>query len=184
MHLADVRAIASLADDLTSGSLEVRAEVTFAGVRPEPGWTVEARLADLTGTLAAPVPHTGRFEGPRPSRHRRQLADRAIAGMPLTEEERTDLWPRLYADLAPANVGQVVLRADVAAVRPWSSEVPILYPLTVVLRSPAGAVVEEVVRARRLPTGRDRRAGPAHQRPAGLHPGRQPPRLRPAHRAA
>ncbi len=97
--------------------------------------------------LTAPVPHTGRFEGPRPSRHRRQLADRAIAGMPLTEEERTDLWPRLYADLAPANVGQVALRADVAAVRPWSSEVPILYPLTVALRSPAGEVVEEVVRA-------------------------------------
>ena len=58
-----------------------------------------------------------------------------------------DLWPRLYADLAPANVGQVALRADVAAVRPWSAEVPVLYPLTVALRSPAGAVVEEVVRA-------------------------------------
>ena len=145
VHLADVRALASLADDLVSGSLEVRAEVTFAGVRPEPGWTVEARLADLTGTLAGPVPHTGRFEGPRPSRHRRQLADRAIARMPLTEAERTDLWPRLYSDLAPANVGQVVLRADVAAVRPWSSEAPVLYPLTVVLRSPAGEVVEEIV---------------------------------------
>ena len=90
------------------------------------------------------MPHTGRFEGPRPSRHRRQLADRAIAGMSLTDDERTDLWPRLYADLAPANVGQVALRADVAAVRPWSSEVPTL-PLMVALRSPAGAVVEEVV---------------------------------------
>ncbi len=145
VHLADVRAIASLDDDLASGSLEVRAEVAFDGVPPEPGWSVEARLADLTGTLAAPVPYTGRFEGPRPSRHRRELADRAIAGMPLTDEERTSLWPRLYGDLAPANVGQVVLRADVAGVRPWSSELPALYPLTVILRSPAGDVVEEIV---------------------------------------
>ena len=60
--------------------------------------------------------------------------------MPLTEEERTALWPRLYADLAPANVGQVVLRADVAGVRPWSAEPPVLYPLHVTLRSPAGEV--------------------------------------------
>ena len=35
----------------------------------------------------------------------------------------------------------------------------------------------------RLPAGRDRGARPAHQPEARLHPGRQPPRLRPAHRA-
>jgi beta-galactosidase len=144
IHLADLRVIPTLAEDLASGSIEVRAEVAFAGVPPEPGWTVEARLADLTGTLAAAVPHTGRFEGPRPSRHRRALADRAIAGMQLSDEERTDLWPRLYADLAPANVGEVTLRADVAGVQPWSSELPVLYPLTVTLRSPGGAAVEEM----------------------------------------
>jgi len=144
VHLGDVRVIPTLAEDLARGSLEVRAEVGFAGVPPEPGWTVEARLGDLTGTLAAPVPHTGRFEGPRPSRHRRELADRAIAGMSLTDEERTDLWPRLHLDLAPANVGEVVLHAEVSGIRPWSSELPVLYPLTVALRSPAGEVVEQV----------------------------------------
>jgi beta-galactosidase/beta-glucuronidase len=105
---------------------------------------VEAHLEGLTDVLATQVPHTGRHEGPRPSRHRRELADRAIASMPLTDAERTDLWPRLYGDLAPANVGQVTLRADVAGVRPWSSELPILYPLVVTLRSPAGTVVEEL----------------------------------------
>ena len=35
----------------------------------------------------------------------------------------------------------------------------------------------------RLPAGRDRGARPAHQPEAGLHPGRQPSRLRPEHRA-
>jgi beta-galactosidase len=144
IHLADVRAIATLAEDVASGSLEVRVDVAFSGAPPEAGWTVEARLADLAAVPAAPVPHTGRFEGPRPSRHRRALADRAIAGMPLTDEERTTLWPRLYADLAPANVGQVVLRTDVPGVRPWSAETPVLYPLRVTLRSPAGEPVEEV----------------------------------------
>ncbi len=144
VHLGDVRAIPTLAADLAGGSLEVRVEVAFVGARAEPGWRVEARLADLTGTLAAAVPHTGRFEGPRPSRHRRELADRAIAGMPLTDEERAERWPHLYADLAPANVGDVTLRADVTGIRPWSSELPVLYPLTIVLRSPAGDVVEEV----------------------------------------
>jgi beta-galactosidase len=144
VHLGDVRAIPILAEDLASGSIEVRAGVAFAGIRPEPGWTVEARLDGLTGPLAAPVPHTGRFEGPRPSRHRRELADRAISGLPLTDEERTELWPRLHEELAGSNVGEVTLRADVTGIRPWSAELPVLFPLTVVLRSPAGAVVEEV----------------------------------------
>jgi beta-galactosidase len=144
VHLADVRVIPTLAEDLVTGAIEVRAEVAFAGVRPEPGWIVEAHLDGLTDVLATQVPHMGRHEGPRPSRHRRELADRAIASMPLTDAERTDLWPRLYGDLAPANVGQVTLRADVAGVRPWSSELPILYPLVVTLCSPAGTVVEEL----------------------------------------
>ncbi len=144
VHLADVRAIASLAEDLVSASLEVRAEVAFARVAPGPGWTVKARLGDLTGILVAPVPHAGRHEGPRPSRHRRLLADRVISSDELTEEERTLLWPSLYAELPPATVGRVALRADVAGVRPWSSELPVLYPLTVTLVSPSGEEVEEV----------------------------------------
>ena len=142
VHLADVRAIATLGEDLVSGALEVRAEVDFAGRRPDPGWTVEARLGDLTGLLTAPVPDTGRHEGPRPSRHRRVLADRVISSAPLTDEERTVLWPRLYEELAPASVGRVTLKADVADVWPWSSELPVLYPLDVTLRSPSGTVVE------------------------------------------
>ena len=144
VYLADVRAIPSLAEDLASGSLEVRVEVAFRGGTPEPGWSVEARLDGLTGTLAAALPHAGRHEGPRPSRQHRELADRAIAALPLTEEERTDGWPRLYADLAPVNVGQVTLQANVAGVRPWSAETPVLYPLRVTLRSPTGDAVEEV----------------------------------------
>ena len=142
VHLADVRAIATLADDNSGGSLEVRIEVDFAGT-PEAGWKAEASLGDLTGILAAPVPATGRFEGPRPSRHRRELADRRISSGPLTDEERTVLWPRLYAELAAANVGQVMLTANVPGVLPWSSELPNLYPLRVALRSPAGEIVEE-----------------------------------------
>jgi beta-galactosidase len=144
VHLADVRAIPTLGGDLASGALQVRVEVAFARVAPEPGWTVEAEIPGLTGLLVASVPHTGRHEGPRPSRHRRELADRAIAGMLLTAEERDELWPRLYGELAPANVGEVILRAAVAGVRPWSAEVPNLYPLRVVLRSPAGEIAEEV----------------------------------------
>ena len=143
VHLADVRAIATLADDNAGGSLEVRIEVDFGGT-PEAGWTVEASLGDLTGILAAPVPATGRHEGPRPSRHRRELADRRISSGPLTDEERTVLWPRLYTELAAANVGQVTLTANVSGVLPWSSELPNLYPLRLALRSHAGEIVEEV----------------------------------------
>ena len=78
VHLADVRADAGLADDLATGTLELTVEVAFAGGAPEPGWTVEAAVprADRPpGRGRCPI--TGRHEGPRPRRHRRELAVRA-----------------------------------------------------------------------------------------------------------
>ena len=44
VYLADVRAIGGLADDLRTGTLDLDVHVGFAGIEPEAGWTVEARL--------------------------------------------------------------------------------------------------------------------------------------------
>ena len=77
--------------------------------------------------------------------------------------------------------GSAAWQADVRGIAPWSSEVPTLYPLTVRLKAPSGRAGRGGPDPDRLPTGRDRGPGPADQRPARADPGRQSPRLRPAH---
>ncbi|HEX9260613.1 MAG TPA: glycoside hydrolase family 2 TIM barrel-domain containing protein [Acidimicrobiales bacterium] len=60
VHLRDVRVDAGLADNLTDGTLRVRAEVSFWG-EPTEGWGVVARLETTGGRRLAecrgPVPH-------------------------------------------------------------------------------------------------------------------------------
>ena len=45
VYLADIEAIAGLADDLTTGTLDLTVDVGFAGVPWQAGWTVEAGVA-------------------------------------------------------------------------------------------------------------------------------------------
>ena len=58
----------------------------------------------------------------------------------------------------------------------WSAETPHLYTLLVTLQDAAGAVLEVVPHARRLPPRRDQGRQPARQRRADQVQGRQPPR--------
>src|SRR5829696_4605038 len=53
VHLADVRIDAGLADDLTTGTLDMTVTLGFPGRELPPGWTVEARLDDVNETLTA-----------------------------------------------------------------------------------------------------------------------------------
>lgn len=61
-RLEDVKVDAGLADDLTTGTLRVRAHVAFDEPDRREGWAVEVRLADargraVGGVLRGPVPH-------------------------------------------------------------------------------------------------------------------------------
>ena len=186
VYLADVRAVPTLADEprqrLARGA--GRRSPSRACGRSRAG-RVEARLEDLTGTLTAPVPHTGRFEGPRPSRHRRVLADRAIAGHAAHRGGARRASGRAST---PISRRRTSARSRCGPTWPRSTRGPRRCRSSTPSRSSSArrpaTVVEEVVAAGRVPTGGDRRAGPAHQRPAGLHPGGQPPRLRPRTQAA
>jgi beta-galactosidase len=54
VHLADVRAIAGLADDLAEGTLRVECAVDFGGA-PESGWTIEASLGQPILPIGGPT---------------------------------------------------------------------------------------------------------------------------------
>ncbi|MGH2512452.1 MAG: glycoside hydrolase family 2 TIM barrel-domain containing protein, partial [Candidatus Limnocylindrales bacterium] len=139
-----IRAIGGLEPDLLTGSLDFRAEVGFAGQDHVPGWTVEATLGEpgaplASARLAAYVGGHG-VDGTDPAQ--RELIARYAYGGALTGAEALE-WPILERRLARPLDGLVTWQAAIPAVQPWSSEVPSLYRLTVVLRSPDDTVVEQ-----------------------------------------
>ncbi len=148
-HLSDVRVNAGLADDLTTGTFELLADLDFGGGEPEAGWTVEARLGDLPA-LTSEVPFANVGSGPRVSRadsqpltrHRFDIVARLVS-VGLTGDDKAQ-WEALEAQMRPPLDGRATMRTEIPNVRRWSAEAPQLYPLHVVLRSPAGAGVEEV----------------------------------------
>ena len=149
VHLADVRVNAGLTDDLRTGTFELLAEVAFDGVETEPGWTIEAKLSDLA-PLKAIVPIANKGPGPRVSRadseplsrHRFDMVAKLVS-VGLDSADRAE-WDALAPMLHPPLDGRTELRAEISDVRQWSAEQPNLYPLHVILRSPAGDAVEEV----------------------------------------
>lgn len=143
VYLADVRVIALLADDLTTGTLDVHVDVASGDDPPEAGWTVEAYLGGLAGTLRGTVP-TPVPGGPQPiARIERALITPAVDEPAAGELSQSPEWPSIPPGVLPAPGGHVSLHAELSNVAPWSAEIPRLYPLTVVLRSPSGETVEE-----------------------------------------
>ena len=141
VYLADIKAIAGLTDDLTTGTLELKAVVGFAGTAPERGWTVEARIADFEPARNGEAPLPAGPGWPTDPTEQ-ELLRRHTAGGRLTEVELSETWPELDRRLEPPLAGEVRLRFDIPRVEAWSAERPRRYPLTVTLRSPAGQVVE------------------------------------------
>jgi beta-galactosidase len=142
VHIADIKAIGGLADELRTGILDLTVAVGFAGVDPEPGWTVEARFEGLDAPLTAEAPLPRGPDWPADPIEI-DLLRRHVVGSPLSETERRVGWPELHRRLAPPKEGTVGWRIEVPGVAPWSAEIPRLYALTVALRSPAGELVEE-----------------------------------------
>ena len=143
IHLADVKAIAGLADDLQTGTLELTVDVGFTGMAPEPGWTVEARLPGLDAPLHAEAPLPGKPHWPIDPAES-DLLWRRVLGAPLSDSERTVDWPALDRRLAPPKEGRVSWLTEVPSVEAWSAESPHLHPLDVSLRSRSGEIVEQV----------------------------------------
>jgi beta-galactosidase len=134
-YLADIKAIAGLADDLTTGTLDLGVVVAFDRDIPEHGWIVEAGL----GVPGIPV--TFRAETTVVDTIRDRWEPRYERSLQIVRAS-TGVDAALNA-VAPLD-GSVAWQAEVRGIAPWSSEVPTLYPLTVRLRTPDGQLAEEV----------------------------------------
>jgi beta-galactosidase len=142
-YLADIRADAGLADDLATGTLDLRVAVDL-GRLPVSGWTVDARLSGhgLELTRAVEVTSPSATPGHEMTRPERDLLWRVGSGEPLDDADKA-AWTSLHAALVPPLDGTGRWTTDVAGVLPWSAELPRLYDLTLTLRDPKGAEVEQ-----------------------------------------
>ncbi len=142
-RLADIRAIGGLADDLTTGTLDVRVEVTYEHPMPEPGWVVEVQVDGIDEPLRAELPTPGpRDERGGWSRERWQLQGRRSAGLPLTDSEQVE-WQEMYDWQMPPPAGVASWNLQIPGAPLWSAEEPRLSKVHVLLRSPSGLVVQE-----------------------------------------
>ena len=141
-YLADVKAIAGLADDLSTGTLELSVLVGFANRALEPGWSVEAELGGLGAKFRQAI-HTvdpRALETWTPDNQR--LMYRAASGLPLSPDDAAR-WATVHRQMAPSLDGLVTWRVELPNVRRWSSEQPSLYPMRIVLRAPDGELADE-----------------------------------------
>ena len=115
VYLAEVKAIAGLTDDLSSGTLDLTAIVGFAGVSPEPGWTIEARVTGLEPAQRGEAPLAAGPGWPT-NPAEKELLRRHTAGGPLSEIEREETWPALDRRLEPPLAGEVRLRFEIQPV--------------------------------------------------------------------
>ncbi len=141
IHLADVKAIAGLTDDLRTGTLELTVDVGFAGVAALPGWTVEAAIVDRLDTHRAEAPNFELPGHPLAPISQDLMRRRAVGGPGAISDRDAD-WEALDRVLEPPLTGRVSWSLTVPDVEPWTAETPRLYSLTITLRSPDGAVVE------------------------------------------
>jgi beta-galactosidase len=137
VHVADIAAIGGLADDLTTGTLDLTVDIGFAGVAPTPGWIVEAEIEGLLPVVRATNQLPGRPSWPFPD-----VVVRHIVGGPPAVADDRDAWDEEFRRQAPPLPGRVDWHLEIPDVPRWTAETPALHDLRITLRSPDGEVVE------------------------------------------
>ena len=141
VHLADVRVDAGLAEDLTTGTLDLTVTLGFSGNELPRGWTVEATMDGIEDTLHSEAVPIDRSTLRGWTLDDQQLMFRAAAGLPLADEESAN-WELVHRRMAPPLDGVVLWLLDIPDVERWSAEQPRRYPLHVILRDPDGVIAE------------------------------------------
>ena len=140
VHIADIAAIGGLADDLRTGTLDLTVDLGFAdGAEPGPGWTVEAAIPGMlepTAAEAAGPPPPAAWPLPDVVRRHIVAGDVGVADDPAA-------WTAEAAIQIPPLVGRVRWDLAFPDVAPWTPETPALHDLQLIVRDPAGTVVEE-----------------------------------------
>ena len=141
--LGDVSAHATLAEDDTTGTIELSVQVRNRQGRLDPGWSVEASVDGRAERWsAAPAGFELPFWPTTPED--RDLVRRREVGGPEAVTTDAERWSRMEQRLEPSAPGWAHGTITLPGIEPWSAETPRLYGLTVSLRSPQGETTETV----------------------------------------
>ena len=142
VSVADLVARAGLADDLTTGTLDLDVDLGFAaGVEPIAGFVVEASIAGWLEPVRAVTEVPGRGKWPFAEITRRHIVGgpAAVSGTP----EDAAAWAReRHTEIQPP-IGRASLHVELPGIPPWTADSPVLHDLQVTIRDPDGALVEE-----------------------------------------
>ena len=183
VYLADIAAIGGLADDLTTGTLDLTVDIGFARrPRRRPAGRRGARSAawrrpSVPRTRRRRRPGVAARPGHRPAPHRRRPG-----GVRRVDAADQAAWDAELRRQAPPRTGSACHWARDPRRRPLDGrDARALHARDRAARARRRGRRAARVRDR-LPARGDPRRRPAVQRRARLHPRREPPRLRPAHR--
>ena len=143
VYVADIAAIGGLADDLTTGTLDLTVDIGFAGVPPTAGWVVEAEIAGLLPAVSAAYEPPGPPAWPLPAIVQRHIVGgpAAVAADPADQAA----WDDEFRRQAPPLPGRIHWDLEIPDVPRWTAETPALRDLVIVLRAPDGSMVERHV---------------------------------------
>jgi len=138
-------ATAGLEKDLTTGTLNVRANISSIDNESTDGYSLHLSIRELAKQKSATLSHTLKtFVAPIWTETPEEVAIAARdyfhakfwnGNLPKSAQEAVSI-------MEPPPQGQVALSTKVAKIKAWSAEEPNLYTLDIELRNPDGAVIE------------------------------------------
>ena len=121
VHLADVDARSGLAGDGRTGTLRLTVDIGFGEVEPAAGWTVEARVPGLAGTLSASTFLPEPPPWPLPAEPAALWRRHAVGGDAAVADQRA-AWDAVLLAQEPALVGRLGWDVTIPDVAPWTAE--------------------------------------------------------------
>ena len=132
-----------LADDLTTGTLELTVELGFARPGAHPGWTVEATLRGQGVAVRAEPPGPAGPAHPTDPANRSLMRRVAASGSAsLTPVRRARLGGSCSVTSRPPRRARSTGRSRFPTSRSWTAETPARHDLVVTLRAPDGSLAE------------------------------------------
>jgi beta-galactosidase len=138
-------ATAGLEKDLSTGTLNVRAQISAIDNEPTDGYSLHVSIRELAKQKSAVLSHTLKtFVPPIWTETPEEVAIAARdffhakfwnGNLPKSAQQAVSI-------MEPPPQGQVHLSTKVAKIKAWSAEEPNLYTLDIELRNPEGAVIE------------------------------------------
>ena len=138
-------AIAGLKKDLTTGTLDVRAKISSIDNEPTDGYSLHLSIRELPKVKTAKISKVlETFTAPIWTQTPEEvaIAARDFFHAKFWDGNLPQSAKTAISIMEPPPAGEITLSTQLAKIKAWSAESPVLYTLDIELRNPEGAVIE------------------------------------------